>query len=124
MTKSNLAEGFKFLGTFDLFLSEILSTSNNIFHTMFSQWQLMLVVLALVSFATQVLGLNLPQGSELQGKRSIEVRDGVEHTIFEYNGSSIDFVKNSGICETTPGVNQYSGYFSVGRMSHCAPYYA
>ncbi|KAL5366569.1 Alpha/Beta hydrolase protein [Aspergillus floccosus] len=26
----------------------------------------------------------------------------------------MEFVKNSGICETTPGVNQYSGYLSVG----------
>ena len=83
----------------------------------------MLAFLATASLTTQVLGLKLLQGSQLHGKRSIEVRDGVVHTIFEYNGSSIDYVKNSGICETTPGVNQYSGYFSVGRMSQCAPYF-
>jgi carboxypeptidase D len=29
--------------------------------------------------------------------------------------SKLSFVKNSGICETTPGVNQYSGYLSVGE---------
>jgi hypothetical protein len=53
---------------------------------------------------------------ELRGKRSFEKRDGVEHTIFEHEatGAKIDFVTNSGICETTPGVNQYSGYLSVG----------
>ena len=53
---------------------------------------------------------------ELRGKRSFEKRDGVEHTIFEHEatGAKIDFVTSSGICETTPGVNQYSGYLSVG----------
>ncbi|RJE16679.1 hypothetical protein PHISCL_10984 [Aspergillus sclerotialis] len=30
----------------------------------------------------------------------------------------MDFVQNSGICETTPGVNQYSGYLSVGDNKH------
>lgn len=29
--------------------------------------------------------------------------------------STLEYVTNSGICETTPGVNQYSGYLSVGR---------
>ncbi|CAG8957316.1 hypothetical protein HYFRA_00010739 [Hymenoscyphus fraxineus] len=54
--------------------------------------------------------------AHLRGKRSFVVRDGVERTIFEHeaSGATIDFVTNSGICETTPGVNQYSGYVSVG----------
>ena len=53
---------------------------------------------------------------ELRGKRSFIKRDGVEHTVFEHEatGATISFVTNSGICETTPGVNQYSGYLSVG----------
>jgi hypothetical protein len=53
---------------------------------------------------------------ELRGKRSFVKRNVVEHTIFEHEatGAKIDFVTNSGICETTPGVNQYSGYLSVG----------
>ena len=52
----------------------------------------------------------------LRGKRSYVERDGVKRTIFEHEatGATIDFVTNSGICETTPGVNQYSGYLSVG----------
>ena len=60
-------------------------------------------------------------GPEMRGKRSFEKRDGVEHTIFEHEatGAKIDFVTNSGICETTPGVNQYSGYLSVGSKSDC-----
>ena len=49
-------------------------------------------------------------------RRSFEVRDGVNHTVFEHGatGSTLSFVTNSGVCETTRGVNQYSGYFSVG----------
>ncbi|KAF8859724.1 carboxypeptidase-like protein S1 [Acephala macrosclerotiorum] len=54
--------------------------------------------------------------AELRGKRSFEERDGVKRTIFEHEatGTTLSFVTNSGICETTPGVNQYSGYLSVG----------
>lgn len=51
-----------------------------------------------------------------QDKRSIVKRDGVTYNVFEHaaTGAKMEFVKNSGICETTPGVNQYSGYLSVG----------
>lgn len=49
-------------------------------------------------------------------KRSFVERDGTNYTVFEHaaTGAKLEFVKNSGICETTPGVNQYSGYLSVG----------
>ncbi|KAL9601738.1 MAG: hypothetical protein Q9219_002349 [cf. Caloplaca sp. 3 TL-2023] len=49
-------------------------------------------------------------------KRSFVERDGTNYTVFEHaaTGAKLQFVKNSGICETTPGVNQYSGYLSVG----------
>lgn len=52
----------------------------------------------------------------LKGKRSFYEVDGVKRTVFEHEatGAKIDFVTNSGICETTKGVNQYSGYLSVG----------
>jgi hypothetical protein len=52
----------------------------------------------------------------IRGKRSFYSRDGVKRTVFEHEatGAKMDFVTNSGICETTPGVNQYSGYLSVG----------
>lgn len=57
-------------------------------------------------------------GSEaaVRGKRLVGERNGVMHTIFEHEatGAKIDFVSNSGICETTPGVNQHSGYLNVG----------
>jgi hypothetical protein len=49
-------------------------------------------------------------------KRSFEVKDGIRYNVYQHHatGATIKFVKNSGICETTPGVNQYSGYLSVG----------
>lgn len=49
-------------------------------------------------------------------KRSIVERDGTTFNVFEHaaTGSRMEFVNNSGICETTPGVTQHSGYFSIG----------
>jgi carboxypeptidase D len=48
-------------------------------------------------------------------KRSTLVEDGVKYTVFDHaaTNATVKFVTNSGICETTPGVNQYSGYISV-----------
>lgn len=50
-------------------------------------------------------------------KRYVEERGGIIYNVFEHRdtGAKMSYVKNSGICETTPGVNQYSGYFSVGQ---------
>ncbi|KAH9063856.1 carboxypeptidase-like protein S1 [Lactarius vividus] len=52
----------------------------------------------------------------LVDRRSFEVKNGVNYTVFEHaaTGAKLSFVTNSGVCETTPGVNQFSGYFSVG----------
>ena len=52
----------------------------------------------------------------LVDRRSHQVKDGVNYTVFDHaaTGATLSFVANSGICETTPGVNQYSGYISVG----------
>ncbi|KAI0996939.1 Carboxypeptidase [Podosphaera aphanis] len=54
--------------------------------------------------------------AQAKGQVSHYLENGVERTLFrhEATGAAIDYVKNSGICETTPGVNQYSGYLSVG----------
>ena len=43
----------------------------------------------------------------------------VDLTIFEHAAtkSSLEYVTNSGICETTPGVNQYSGYLNYGESA-------
>jgi hypothetical protein len=77
-----------------------------------------IVVFSLIEDA---LSLSLPSSftqtsPELGGKRSDIENNGVKRTIFEHEATSatLDFVTNSGICETTPGVNQYSGYLNVG----------
>jgi hypothetical protein len=50
------------------------------------------------------------------GKRYVEVRDDITYNVLEHEatGTKMLYVNNSGICETTPGVNQYSGYLTVG----------
>src|SRR5437870_2364156 len=61
----------------------------------------------------------------LKGKRSYISRDGVKRTVFQHEatGAQIDFLTNSGICETTPGVKQYSGYLNVGG-TYCIYFWA
>ena len=79
-------------------------------------------------FSTRLLGAGFVLGTALvsalpfdgdfapKDRRSFVERDGVKFTVFEHaaTGAKMEFVTNSGICETTPGVNQYSGYLSVG----------
>ena len=52
-------------------------------------------------------------------KRYLQEDGGIKYKVFEHaaTGSKTKIVSNSGICETTPGVNQHSGYFSVGKCS-------
>ena len=60
-------------------------------------------------------------------RRSFVERDGVNYTVFEHaaTGAKLEFVTNSGICETTKGVNQYSGYLSVGtNMNMCKSFHS
>ncbi|KAI9730445.1 MAG: hypothetical protein M1818_008140 [Claussenomyces sp. TS43310] len=73
------------------------------------------VTLGLVLAAASLVSASPVLKSE--NKRSFVEEDGVKYTVFEHaaTNSSIKFVTNSGICETTPGVNQYSGYLSVGK---------
>jgi hypothetical protein len=59
----------------------------------------------------------LPKPGRGQDKRYWVESGGTNYTVFEHRdtGTKLEFVTNSGICETTPGVNQYSGYLSVGQ---------
>lgn len=43
-------------------------------------------------------------------------QNGITYNVFEHRStnSTLSFVQDSGICETTPGVTTYSGYLSVG----------
>ncbi|KAI0178527.1 putative carboxypeptidase S1 [Hypoxylon sp. FL1284] len=58
-----------------------------------------------------------PASPRALNKRYVEEQDSINYNVFEHaaTSSKMTFVKNSGICETTPGVNQYSGYISVGE---------
>jgi carboxypeptidase C (cathepsin A) len=51
-----------------------------------------------------------------EDRRWIEKRDGVDKLMLHHRdtNSQMEIVTNSGVCETTPGVTTYSGYFSVG----------
>lgn len=53
----------------------------------------------------------------VQNRLTFTEKDGINYTVFEHAAteSKIEFIRNSGICETTPGVDQYSGYLSVGE---------
>jgi hypothetical protein len=66
-----------------------------------------------------------PSSSHLD-KRYVEVRDDVTYQVFEHaaTGTKMSFVTNSGICETTPGVNQVSGYITVGTNMNMWFWYA
>lgn len=65
---------------------------------------------------------NLYHVSQVSQKDKISIveRDGRNFTTLEHaaTGVKLDFVTNSGICETTPGVNQYSGYISLDPDQH------
>lgn len=77
-----------------------------------------LALLGLTSLAASAPGVK-PSASTVN-KRYLEERNGVTYNVFKRAGeaSSLSYVKNSGICETTPGVDQYSGYLDVGTDMH------
>lgn len=72
--------------------------------------------ISLVAATAAFAGLAFAAPSIKHDKRGIVERNGVQFNVFEHaaTGARIEFVNNSGICETTPGVKQYSGYLSVG----------
>lgn len=74
----------------------------------------------LVFLAGAVAALAAPATHPLLKRSSYTNEDGVEHTVVldKSTGAKLDFVTNSGVCETTPGVNQYSGYLDVGSGLH------
>jgi hypothetical protein len=71
--------------------------------------------LCLVSLSALASAFAVP-ASQHAHKRYTERSDGITYSVFERAASAtkMSYVNNSGICETTPGVNQYSGYLSVG----------
>ena len=72
------------------------------------------MLLSLVTSALLAIG-GVALAAPTKDRLSFVVRDGVNRTVFQHGATNatMDFVTNSGICETTPGVNQYSGYITV-----------
>jgi hypothetical protein len=84
-----------------------------------------------LSFASLCVGASLmgfgfasPVEFSGKDKRSFVEEEGVKYTVFEHaaTNSTLKFVTNSGICETTPGVNQYSGKCFELKPKICADY--
>src|ERR1700761_8473926 len=61
----------------------------------------------------------LPASDNGQNRRYEERSEGIDYSVYEHDAtnSKLSYVTNSGICETTPGINQYSGYLSVGMCA-------
>lgn len=86
-----------------------------------------------IIFALAVAGLPTASASSWHAPRSVAPRDsssgtskmfkretnGIIYNVYEHaaTNATLEIVENSGICETTPGVNTYSGYLSVGTNS-------
>jgi carboxypeptidase D len=73
-------------------------------------------IVAWIATTSASFVLAAPSSSQVD-RRYIEARDDITYNVFEHaaTGTKLSFVNNSGICETTPGVNQYSGYLTVGE---------
>lgn len=74
--------------------------------------------LSLFSVTFSLPNLHDPRGgnSNSSKRNKVEERGSARNvTILDHaaTGARLEFVTNSGICETTPGVNQYSGYISL-----------
>lgn len=70
----------------------------------------------LASVLPTVLGTVLPR-ADLAGSSSVLLDLESPHVEFKskiLNDTALRFVRNSGVCETTPGVNQLSGYIDIG----------
>lgn len=72
--------------------------------------------LSLVIFALSHPGLSQSNNNKV----SLAERYGINFTVFEHaaTGVKLDFVPNSGICETTQEVNLCSGYISLELEHH------
>ena len=75
---------------------------------------------ALLAGAALAVAAPTAETHPLLKRSSYTTDDGVQHTVVtdKSSNATLDFVTNSGVCETTAGVNQYSGYLDVGNGLH------
>jgi carboxypeptidase C (cathepsin A) len=71
----------------------------------------------LLVFLELVTGLAIDDVAPRNSTMRVFKRNGMSVTVFEHaeTGSTMEYISNSGICENTPNVKQYSGYLSVGQ---------
>ena len=85
------------------------------------------VLAGLATLVSSALAAQWPTFADRTGQSNVDVSTDlgtnyVEFTSRNLNDTKLRFVKNSGVCETTPGVNQLSGYIDVGtNMSMVRP---
>lgn len=74
--------------------------------------------LAALGLAGLAAALATPKTYAVDRTYSLMSDEGTNYTVFEHadTGSRTRYVQDSGICETTKGVKQYSGYFDVGTL--------
>ena len=81
------------------------------------------VLLPYLLVAPVVLALHLP-GSPPPPRGALADRHGLDSTsvtkrfVSTNLEANLTYVENSGVCETTPGVHQVSGYVTVGKYMH------
>ncbi|TQN65798.1 Carboxypeptidase S1, partial [Colletotrichum shisoi] len=71
---------------------------------------------AALCLAAVAAGLVMPRSYAVDRSYSLMSEAGTNYSVFEHaaTNSRTRFVQDSGICETTQGVKQFSGYFDVG----------
>ncbi|KIM60463.1 hypothetical protein SCLCIDRAFT_1216729 [Scleroderma citrinum Foug A] len=67
------------------------------------------------STVTLVVGVVLTNAAASVGAGASGQGISVHFTSTKFEDTNLRYVMNSGICETTPGVTQYSGYITVGK---------
>lgn len=69
-----------------------------------------------VGASSQTFRAPKSQAEDSQAKIFKREQNGITYNVFEHaaTNSTLSYVQDSGICETTPGVTTYSGYLSVG----------
>ncbi|KAK1991260.1 peptidase S10, serine carboxypeptidase, partial [Colletotrichum falcatum] len=75
---------------------------------------------AALCLASVAVGLVMPKSYAVDRAYNLMSEAGTNLSVYEHaaTNSRARFVENSGICETTKGVKQYSGYFDVGTDQH------
>jgi len=69
------------------------------------------VLSSIAAIASTTVIKAVSMGTNSLGHESISVRS----TSQKFKDTNLRYVKNSGVCETTLGVTQYSGYVEVGK---------